>query len=202
MTRHIACCAALVASLAVCGAATVQQLTHGEADSLERKLTAVVARGSAAKPAGKGTPVRTSVSEREVNAYLKFNAKDQIPKGVVDPQVTLAGERRVSGRAIVDLDAIRTAQDRSWLDPAAYLTGSLELRATGLLQTANGKGTLQIESATIGGVPVPKSLLQELISHYSKSTDLPAGFDLDKPFDLPANIREVDIQRGAATIVQ
>ena len=194
-------CAVVAAVVAAATMVAAQQLTPRDAESLEKKLAVVVARG-AAKPDRKQSPVRTSFSEREVNAYLKFNASDQLPKGVVDPQVNLAGERRISGRAIVDLDVVRTSKVRSWLDPVAYLTGSVEVHATGLLHTSNGKGTLQVESASVGSVPIPKSLLQELVTYYSRSPDLPNGFDLDKPFDLPANIREVEIQRGGATVVQ
>ena len=51
-------------------------------------------------------------------------------------------------------------------------------------------------------MPVPKSLLQELVSYYSRTADTPEGVSIDKPFELPANIREVQIQRGAATIIQ
>lgn len=168
---------------------------------MEKKISAIAARG-VAMGTGKRSPVRTSFTEREVNAYLKFNGREQLPNGVFDPQVNLAGDRRLSGRAVVDLDAVRKSKERSWLDPAAYLTGSVEVHATGLLNTAGGKGTLRLESATVSGVPIPKSLLQELVTYYSRSPDLPGGFDLDKPFLLPASIREVEIQRGAATIVQ
>lgn len=193
--------AALLAVFAAVPVFSAQQLSRADAESLEKKLSAIMARGAAAGRAGSRL-VRTSVSEREVNAYLRFVYRDRLPPGVVDPALSLAGDRRISGRAIVDLDAVRTAKERGWLDPAAYLTGQLEILASGLLQTANGKGTLHVESASIGGVPIPKSLLQELVAHYSRSPDMPAGFDLDKPFDLPASIREVEIQRGAATIVQ
>ncbi len=201
MTRRVALVAALFVVVATAAWSSAQQLTRRDADSLEKKLSAVLARG-AAKPDPRQNPVRTSFSEREVNAYLKFGAREQLPKGVIDPEVTLAGDRRISGRAVVDLDAVRMSKERGWLDPAAYLTGSVDLHAAGLLQTANGKGTFQLESASVGGVPIPKSLLQELVTYYSRSSDLPNGFDLDKPFDLPAHIREVEIQRGGATVIQ
>lgn len=189
-------------TLALAGSAVQpQNLSRLDAESMQRKLTTIVSRGSA-DPAKKASPARISFTEREVNAYLKFNAHDQLPKGVVNPQLSLVGPRRVTGNAIVDLDAVRTSRERGWLDPAAYLTGAVQVSATGIVQTGNGKGTIQIESATVGGVPIPDSLLQELVSYYSRSPESPGGFDLDKPFELPANIREVEIQRGAATIVQ
>jgi hypothetical protein len=194
--------AAVLSALVTGTAGAVQDLTHREADSMEQKLAAVEARSGARPARSIGAPVRTAFSEREINAYLRFKGQDLLPKGVVDPQVVIVGDRRVSGRAIVDLDAVRTSKERTWLDPAAYLSGLVEVRATGLLHTADGKGTFQLESATVGTLPIPKSLLQELVSYYSRSSELPGGFELDKPFELPAGIREVEIQRGTATVIQ
>ena len=58
------------------------------------------------------------------------------------------------------------------------------------------------ERASFGGVPVPASVLQQVVTHYSRSPELPDGVDLQKPFSLPASIRAVETRPGAATIVQ
>jgi hypothetical protein len=63
-------------------------------------------------------------------------------------------------------------------------------------------GTLIIESASLGGIPIPVAVLQEVVAFYTKSPDLPQGFDITKPFPLPVGIREVQTQRGALTVVQ
>ena len=202
MRRRVHVLTVLCALVAATAWSAGQDLTNREADTMEQKVSAVTKRGEAKPGAASAKPMRTSFTERELNAYLKFKAHAQLPEGVLDPQVTIAGDRRLTGHAIVDLDAVRKSKERTWLDPVAYLSGSVEVNATGILQTSNGKGTFQLESATVGSVPIPKSLLQELVSYYSRSSDLPGGFDLDKPFDLPANIREVEIQRGAATVIQ
>ena len=49
---------------------------------------------------------------------------------------------------------------------------------------------------------IPKSLLQELLSYYSKTPDNPAGINMDEPFNLPSAIREITVGQGTATIVQ
>jgi len=173
-----------------------QDLTRAEGDRMAQKLAAIDARGKAPASAPRLT---TSFTDREVNAYFRFTGKDALPEGVVDPQVTIQSSSRIDARAVVDLDALRKSQ-QSWV--AGMLRGSVEVRVSGTLAVSGGKGTLQITSATIGGVPIPMSLLQEVVSQYSKTPEMPDGFQLDKPFAMPANIRDVRLQQGTATIVQ
>ena len=59
-----------------------------------------------------------------------------------------------------------------------------------------------LEQASISGIPVPKSVLQSLVSHYSKSESNPRGVGLDDPFVLPAAIREIRVEPGRAIVVQ
>ena len=129
-------------------------------------------------------------------------AKGQIPPGIVEPRLNALGDGRVGGQAVVDLDAVRKQKQRGWLDPMAYLTGSLPLTASGLLITKDGVGRFQLESAQISGVSVPKSLLQELLAYYSRTPEKPHGISMDDPFELPAHIREIRVERGQATILQ
>ena len=125
-----------------------------------------------------------------------------MPVGVNNARVVIDQGGKLQARAIVDLDAVRKSQKRTMLDPMNLLFGTVEVAATGTLQASGGRGTFALESATLGAVPIPKVLLQELVTYYTKSPELPEGFNLDKPFDLPANIRQVEIQRGALTVVQ
>ena len=187
--------------LSVSGLRAQQPLTKQDSESLQRKLAAIEARG-AQPPTNGATPLRTSMTEREVNAYFKYDGKNHLPTGVADPQITIADNGQVEAKAIVDMDAVRKAQSSVLLDLIAAVTGSVEVRAAGRLQAADGKGTLVIDHTSIGGIPVPKSVLQSVITHYSKTPDLPDGFNLDKPFDLPAAIRSVETQRGTAVIIQ
>jgi hypothetical protein len=170
-----------------------------DADLLRQKVATITARAERpARLAG-----RTTVTEREVNAYLVFDGREQLPAGVVEPSVAILGTGRLAARAVVDLDAVRRAKaSPSLLDPTNYLTGRLPVTAAGLLQTREGIGRFQLERATIGGVPVPKMLLQEIVSFYSRTPEKPSGIGLDDPFSLPARIREIQVERGQAIIVQ
>ena len=170
-----------------------------DAALLKQKVATINDR--AAKPSKVAR--RITVTESEVNSYLVYEARDQIPVGVVDPSITVIGPGRLSGRAVVDLDAVRKQKaPTSLLDPMNYLLGRLAVTAVGTLRTANGVGRFELESSSVGSIPIPKILLQEIVSYYSRSAEKPAGIGLDDPFPLPARIREIQVERGQAIIVQ
>jgi hypothetical protein len=170
-----------------------------DAALLKQKVATITARAD--KPAKVAR--RITVTENEVNSYLVYEAREQIPVGVVDPTVTIVGPGRLSGRAVVDLDAVRKQKaPTSLLDPMNYLMGRLAVSAVGTLKTADGMGRFALESASVGSVPIPKILLQEIVSYYSRTPEKPGGISLDDPFALPARIREIQVERGQAIIVQ
>jgi hypothetical protein len=78
----------------------------------------------------------------------------------------------------------------------------MPLTATGMLTTKDGIGRFQLESAEISGVAIPKTLLQELLTYYSRTPENPAGINMDDPFELPARIREIQVGQAQATVVQ
>jgi hypothetical protein len=186
---------------AVTLSAGTQTFTKADADSLQRKLDAILQRGAATGKAAR--PLSTQVFEREFNAYFRFQGAQHLPTGVVNPTIQILDGGRLIGAVTVNLDAVRRSKERGWTDPLAYMSGSVEAKVIGVLHAANGKGKLDLESATLGGVPVPIVLLQELITYYTRTPESPGGFSLDQPFDLPQKIRQVDfLQRGSAVIVQ
>ncbi|MBE3098125.1 MAG: hypothetical protein IMZ44_13485 [Planctomycetes bacterium] len=170
-----------------------------DSQSLCEKVERIERNGAAQPP----VPLRTVVTEREVNAYFLYDGRDQVPQGVVDPQVRILGDRRVSARAIVDLDAVsRQRQSRRWLDPMRYLTGRLVVSASGLLVIADGVARIELEVADVAGIPIPKSLLQELLTYYSRTPANPRGLSLDDAYQLPARIRAIEVGRSEAVVVQ
>jgi hypothetical protein len=177
------------------------KLTRELGDRFQTKLGRIVQNGQT--PRGKSRAAQsTQVTDAELNSYLRFQAADQVPAGIVEPEINAVGEGKVSGRAVVDLDAVRKQKERGWLDPMGYLTGRLPLTARGRLVTENGKGRFELEGAELSGVTIPKTLVQELLTFYSKTPEDPDGINMDDPFDLPAQIREIRVTAGNATIVQ
>jgi hypothetical protein len=179
--------------------AAAANVSREQAQAFQKKLDQIVQNS---EKAGDG-PRQTAITEGEVNSYLRFSAGDKVPAGVTEPTIGIEGQGRLNGSAVVDLDVIRRKNSSGgWFDPRSYLTGKLPVTATGTLQTHEGRGRFTLETAAVSGVPIPKSFLQELVSHYTRSADYPNGINIDDPFDLPAAIQRIDVQQGRATIVQ
>ena len=186
-----------VAAVVVAEAATPRQ----DADLLRQKVAAIVEFGTLTRPAGQ--PRRTTLTESELNAYLTLDATKDLPAGVVEPSLSILGPGRLSGRAVVDLDAVRRQQPpQGLLDPRRLLVGRLPVTASGVLQTANGVARFSLESAAVGGIPMPKAVLQEILGYYTRSAERPEGLNMDDPFALPSNIREIHVDRGQAVVIQ
>jgi hypothetical protein len=197
--RVIAVALATSALAITLGAADSPSSSRHDADLMKQKVATINRLGE--KPLKERR--RTTVTEKELNAYLALEALTDLPKGVVNPTVSILGDGRLSGRAVVDLDAVRKeSPPRSLLDPKNLLIGRLPIAATGVLTTNNGVGRFALESASVGGLPLPKFLLQEILSYYSRSPERPEGLSLDDPFSLPVRIREIQVGRGQAIVVQ
>jgi hypothetical protein len=122
---------------------------------------------------------------------------------MTDPKITIMGGGKVMGEATLDLEAVgRSRRTGGLLDPWSLLGGRLPVTVTGVLTTQNGEGRFDLQQAAVSGVPIPKSLLQELVSHYSRTEKDPGGINIDEPFALPAGIRQIEVGQGQAVVVQ
>ena len=196
----------------VVAAVTIVATVHGaasisrqQADAFSRKITIIRQQGES--PTVKANPKtgtkRTPVTESELNSWFAYNSQSLLPDGLTKPTMTIIGNGRVAGEATVDLDAIsKRRQSGGTFDPWNLVGGRLPVTVTGTLHTRDGRGRFELQSAEVSGIPVPKSLLQELVSYYSKSADHPTGVRLDDAFELPANIRQIEVGAGQAIVVQ
>lgn len=175
-----------------------QPLSQREADSFARKILGIQHYAAAGLRGARLTPV----SEAELNSYIRFVLGPEIPAGIVEPYVSMLGEGLVAARAVVDLDAVRASRERGWLDPLAYVSGRLPVEAAGRLVAEGGVARFELTSASVAGVAIPKAVLQEVVSYYSKSTTAPGGIQLDAPFELPARIVEIGVEPGRAIVIQ
>ena len=169
------------------------------ADACEKKVELV--QSQAGKPAPK--PRMTAFAEGELNSYLHYKIPDKLPTGLTEPVLTIYSTDRVMGKAIVDLDIVRQKKSSgSLFDPTSYLTGKLQVTVVGAVKTGNGKGRFELDRAEISGLPMPRSLLGQLVNFFTRTADNPQGSNIDDTFDLPSDIKRIDVEAGKATVVQ
>jgi hypothetical protein len=193
--------ATALAAVALAGglARAADEPLRAAADGMNAKIERL--REAAERPpTARSSAAETSFSEGEINAYLQVYGPTFLPPGIARPQVAIAEGGRVRARAIVDLDAVRVARPRGLLDPLAFATGALEVIAAGFVEGRDGVGTVRLESATVGGIAVPRTVAEELLRFYTRTPERPGGFELDKPFPLPGTLRGVITARGTAKV--
>lgn len=184
----------LFAALTLTGSAQSGGLSPQLASAFEKKI--VLVQRQADQKSSKDRP--TNFTQAETNSYLKFKAGDLLPTGLMQPELTMIGGGKVSGKAIVDLDVVREKQGSgSWFDPTSYLTGRLPVTASGRIVTWDGKGKFELESATINGITLPKSLLAQMVNFFTRTSDNPRGSSIDDTFELPAKIKTIDVNAAS-----
>ncbi len=190
----------LVTALLLAGAVVIAApLTKSLSDAFAKKIV-LVQKMSGEKSAKDRT---TSFTQDETNSYLKFGAGALLPTGLTQPQITMLGQGKVSGKAVVDLDIVRQKQSSGgWFDPTSYLTGKLPVTASGRIVTWDGKGKFELERAEISGVPIPKSFLAQMVNYFTRTADTPKGSSIDDTFELPAKIKRIDVEPGRFVLHQ
>jgi hypothetical protein len=190
------------AVLSATGAAALsppQASVPADSDRFRAKVDAISRFGE--KPTAKALVTR--VTETELNAYLAYGAKPQLPTGLTEPRIIVLPTLDLSGTAVVDLDAVRKQRpSRGWLDPLSYLSGTLAVEVVGRLEASQGQARFALQSARVGGVSVPKVVVQELVYFFTKTEANPRGINIDDPYPLPARIREIEIRLGEAFVKQ
>ena len=170
------------------------------ADRFERKLALIQRQADSKERVGAR---RTALTEDEVNSWFAYGAQPLLPAGLSQPQVTAIGQGKLMGQAVIDLAAVgKTRSSGGAFDPFSLLGGKVPLNVTGILHAKDGVGRFELQGAYISGVPVSPTIVQELLTYYSRTPERPQGVRLDAPFALPANIRQIEVGQGQAVVVQ
>ena len=179
-------------------AAQIADAAAGESGArLEGRLLDILRHASEASAEVRLTPL----PEPDVNAYLADQAVPHLPVGIRAPVVRI-GRDSLSARAVIDLDAIRDSRERSGFDPFRFLGGRVPVTASGRVRSGGGSARVEVETVTVGGIPVPVDVLQELVRYFTRTPEQPAGTRLDAPIPLPYGITELRLSPGLAVIVQ
>ena len=186
--------ATFCALLALLVTAEAVDTSRPQADSFAKKLAIIKQHAAESPKSGR----RTTVTEGELNSWFVYRAPALLPAGVKAPRVTAVGNGKMLGVVTVDLDDIAKSRSGLW----KLLGGTMPISLSGVLRTKDGRGTFDLQSAEVSGVPVPKFLVQEIVTHYTRAEDRPNGIRLDDPFTLPASIKQIDVGQGQALVIQ
>jgi hypothetical protein len=197
-SRSVTLSALMAIAVVSVEAATV---SRQNAEAFLQKITVIRRHG---ETADRGAVARrTALTQDELNSWFTFQGQPYLPPGVTSPQVTIVGQGRVAGQAVVDLEALaKRRSSGGTFDPWNLVGGRVPVTVTGILHTRDGMGRFEVQGAEISGLPVSPAFLQELVTYYSRSPERPQGVRLDDAFPLPANIRQIEVGQGQAVVVQ
>ncbi len=166
-------------------------LSWAESDSLVRKLQAIEAHRRV-KTRG---PQTFLVTEGELNSYLNLELAPRMPKGVTDLAVRFDSER-VLATGSVDLELVRGRAETSRFSPLALLSGSVPVQIQGRLTNLGGFGAIEWEDVRISSLPLPVTVLGQIVASFTRDPENPEGFDIQAPFRLPYSCRRVRLEPG------
>ncbi len=138
------------------------------------------------------------LTESDLNAFLAAKIKERPRKDVESLRIEMK-EAIFTTFLKVNFDEVDIKGDsvtKSLLK--ALLRGTQTIEFDGRLKTEDGKGTYEVERATLNGMPLPPSLVNSILSAVGRRQDPP--FDPMEPFDLPYGIKTVKVSPGKATL--
>jgi hypothetical protein len=171
-------------------AITGHQPTRQAAEELQVKID-TIQKASTIEPRD---PEQMEVSDLELESYVLFSLKEQIPARVDSFDVQLT-------RDTVAADTRLTFASNSTRNPVidALIAGTHDVFLKGKFSARDGMGKFDLEQVRVDGIPVPKSVIQALVERYvnPKHPDV----DLNSPFEMPWGIENLTIRQDKASIV-
>jgi hypothetical protein len=173
-------------------AAEPRELSKRNADVLQTKIDDIKKADEAGDSSRQ--PSETEVSEAELESYVVYSLREQIPVQIdsIDVQLT-------SGAVASDTQLTFNSNTTGNPMVDALVGGTHNLFVKGRLHGYQGRGKFELEEVKVDGIPVPKVLIQTLFDKYVKPKYPEA--DLKEPFDMPWGIDSIDIQTQKARIV-
>jgi hypothetical protein len=174
------------------GETGIGQVSTKAAKALQEKIDAI--KKAEQTPGHKPGSSRLEISETELESYLLYSLKDDIPAQIDSADVRLEPDT-------VSLDTQITFPSNATGNPLAdaLVGGTHNLFLKGKLIAREAQGKFDLQEIRVDGIPVPNVLIQTLFKKYVKPKYPEA--DLEEPFDLPWGIQELRLEQGKATVL-
>ena len=162
------------------------------AKALQQKIDTI--KSAAENPHRARGASRVEVSESELESYLLYSLKEDIPAQIDTARVQL-------NRDLVSLDTQITFPSNATGNPVVdtLMGGTHNLSLTGQFVAKESRGKFDLKEVRVDGIPVPNVLIQALIKKYVNPKY--PEVNLNEPFDMPWGIEELTIEPGKATVV-
>ena len=168
------------------------QVSEKAAKSLQQKIDAI--QNAENDPKHKPGSTRVEVSDVELESYLLYSLKEDIPAQIDSADVQLATDT-------VALDTQITFSSNATGNPVvdALVGGTHNLFVKGKLVAREHRGKFDLLEVRVDGIPVPNLLIQSLMKRYvqPKYPDV----DLNEPFDMPWGIQELKLEQNKAIVI-
>lgn len=184
-----------VVAVASCAVAVLaaNQKPSPDLSSADRKIAHLETNARLPHP----TPTPTTLTEREINAYL---ASDEVvfPPGV--QSVNLSGTPgAISGTAKVDFDKVREGI-RSSNPLLGIFSGIHNVAVEAHAYGRGGLGYVHVDSVSLDGIEVPEFLLRLFVEKYIQPKQPDIG--IDSKFKLPDRIDSAVVGQHQVTLAQ
>ena len=155
-------------------------MSRQSAEDFSQKIALIQRQGESHARSASARAAR-ALTEDELNSWFLYRAQPVLPAGVSQPQITIVGEGRLAGQAI---DRPRRRRETAVagggaFDPLSLIGGKVPVTVTGILHTRDGKARFEVHGREMSGIPVPVTVLQEVLTYYSRSDERPQGVRLD-----------------------
>src|SRR5262249_2939640 len=169
-----------------------KSLSEKSAQSLQAKIDAI--KKASGSPSHKRGSSRVELSPTELESYVYYSLKDDIPAQIDSIDVQLGPDTVGSSTQI-------TFNSNATGNPVVdtLVGGTHNLMLKGKLIGHDGRGKFDLQEVEVDGIPVPNVLIQALLKKYVKPKY--PEVDLNEPFDLPWEIQELTVGSGKATVV-
>ena len=184
----------IVAALQL-GSPPMPSATRELSDAFARKLQTLERYEH--DPKSRRAPV--TVSESELNSYLRFAMADKVPRGLRDVRIVLR-EGLLEIRGFANLSEFSELREKAGASFLALLGGELPVEVVAGFRSDRGFGQFELQSAQIGPMPLSPTLVADLVARATVDASHPNGFDMRAPFRLPYSVKRVRPLRASATI--
>jgi hypothetical protein len=148
---------------------------------------------------GKARPGSVLVfTAAELNAFARVQAHEVVPEGLRQPKLQL-GDGIATGEALVDFLKLRHSAgvETNWLI-AKLIQGEKRVSASVEIQSKQGRATVHLTRAEIGGLVVSGATLDFLINAFL--LPLYPNAKIDEPFELAHGVDRIEVTPAAARV--